>query len=95
MPRFHFHLHHPDNAIYDAEGMKFSSLKEAEEEARKAIRELAIDGFRKDVPFTVLSICITDTDGNPVSIVLSQHVLTGVTPPKIMIFGDRPTTSLQ
>jgi hypothetical protein len=80
MPIFYMHLQESDGLIRDMEGGKFANLPDAEEEARRSIREMVSEYVfaGKTLPLRGIELC--DETGNTVSTVTVASAIAGTLP---------------
>jgi hypothetical protein len=87
MARYYFHLHYAHEEVRDEDGLERHNLREAENEARDAIRGIAAEDLRGRGTFELLGIQITDREGKLLSAICSREALLETIAPEIMSPG--------
>ena len=75
MPRYFFHIRHPDNALVpDEEGAEFKDYETARSEAVASIQDIAFDALRSGERIAGLAIEIADGTGKPLGNVQARDI---------------------
>jgi hypothetical protein len=75
MPRYFFHILHPDSSpVTDDEGAEFADLEAAKEEAAASIREMTAEAIKFGSKGAGLGMEIMDEAGKILSVINAKEV---------------------
>lgn len=91
MPKFYLHIVYADRIVPDLEGISFTDLEEAKQEARDSLPDLVAQALLSRRPDIPLAINICSANGDAVASVATEAAIPQLAPSALPSSGGGPS----